>query len=368
MSQRVTVWSWFLWLVFFPAAAPSAEAPAWKLEWDKTLEAANKEGRLVVYVSDGFELVFAEFEKKHPKIKVVSVTGPGAHISEKAMAERRAGKSLADLHITGVTTLYSLYKAAIYDSIAPLLVLPEILDRSKWWRGNHDYKDDEGKYIFAFNGQPQPHIGYNTKLVDARQIRSYWDILDPNWKGKIIVNDPGSGSGIGGLRFLYYNPGLGPDFVRRFFSEMDITASANIRQLTDWLAVGKYAFSALTTPDRSGLETAKGQGLPVDWFGSKSLKEGIALSVTSGSVAVPKQAPHPNATKLAVNWLLSREGQIAYQRVREGDSLRIDIPKDNLPPGKRRDEGGNYVVAEKPEYMDMKPIKELLAEAWKPKK
>jgi hypothetical protein len=80
------------------------------------------------------------------------------------------------------------------------------------------------------------------------------------------------------------------------------------------------------------------QGLPVDWFDPDHLKEGAYITGGSGGVALFNRPPHPNATKVAINWLLSREGQIAYQRLftngEEGpDSLRIDIPKDKVPRG-----------------------------------
>jgi ABC-type Fe3+ transport system substrate-binding protein len=117
------------------------------------------------------------------------------------------------------------------------------------------------------------------------------------------------------------------------------------------------------------LDKAKAQGLPVAWFGPKSFKEGIALSNAQGNIALVNRAPNPNAARLAINWLLSREGQIAYQKVFPfSNSLRIDIPKDQLGPDRQRGEGGNYVVTERPEWMDMKPILKAVEEVWKKKK
>lgn len=60
---------------------------------------------------------------------------------------------------------------------------------------------------------------------------------------------------------------------------------------------------------------AKKQGLPIDWFGPISFKEGIILSKGAGKASLINRAPHRNARRLAINWLLSREGKIAYQRV-----------------------------------------------------
>ena len=85
--------------------------------------------------------------------------------------------------------------------------------------------------------------------------------------------------------------------------------------------------------------------------------------------------PHPNAAKVAINWLLSREGQIAYQRIftegAEGpDSLRIDIPKDKVPRGNRRPEGdeARYPFVDRADWMDMEPIRKFVKETMEQRK
>lgn len=69
-----------------------------------------------------------------------------------------------------------------------------------------------------------------------------------------------------------------------------------------------------------------------------------------------------------MNWFLSREGQIAYQKSRlaalsGGESLRIDIPKDDAPPESRRRTGGKYLMLNRPEWFDVRPIPDLIKEA-----
>jgi ABC-type Fe3+ transport system substrate-binding protein len=76
------------------------------------------------------------------------------------------------------------------------------------------------------------------------------------------------------------------------------------------------------------------------------------------------KAPHPNAAKVFLNWVLSKEGQTAIQKEGEtNDSLRIDIPKDDVAPVMRRRSGAQYVVTWTPEWMNMKPIQELVVQA-----
>ena len=357
-------------LLFLGLFGHSTARADWKREWEKTLNAAREEGRVFIYGTRNYDLLFSEFQKKYPGIKVHIATGSATEIVQRLMAERRANKYLRDLYFGAVTVAYKvLYKGKVLSPITPTLILPEVVDRSKWWGGKHRYLDDEGKYIFKFNAQIQSYFTYNTKLVNPNTIKSYWDLLDPKWKGKMVVVDPTTSSAGNPLRLVFYNPELGSQYLRRLLTEMDLTPSRDFRQMTDWLATGKFVIGIFTNANRMRLSVAKKQGLPVDWFGPKSFKEGTLLSSITGNAGIINRAPHPNAAKVVINWVLSREGQIAYQRIFEGpDSLRIDIPKDDVPPHTRRLGGIKYVITDLPERMDMKPIRKTVNEVWKRKR
>ena len=87
-----------------PRVAHAAEVkPAWQLEWEKTLAAAKKEGQVAVYIS-GYEEVLPDFQKEHPEIKVIAVTGRGSQIGQRLIAERRGEKFLADVVSSGGVT------------------------------------------------------------------------------------------------------------------------------------------------------------------------------------------------------------------------------------------------------------------------
>jgi iron(III) transport system substrate-binding protein len=346
-------------LTFGSGGALGAQADAWKGDWEKSVEAAKKEGQLVLYGSADFEKLFAEFNKKYPEIKIVGVFGRGADVAKRFMAERRAEKHLGDLYVNGQTTGYNVfYKAKSLDPIPPLLVLPEVTDTSKWWQGKHHYVDPEGQYLLNINGETRIVVGYNTKLVNPAEIKSYWDLLNPKWKGKIVAYDPTLGGAGDAMRFFYYQKSLGPEFIKRILTETDIVISTDTRQMGDWLAGGKFALSIFGPVSRMDLDIMQIQGLPVSWFAPEHLKEGAYITAGSGGVALINKAPHPSAAKVGLNWLLSREGQIAYQRIfTEGndgpDSLRIDIPKDKLPRGNRRPEGdpNRYPFVDRAEWM-----------------
>jgi ABC-type Fe3+ transport system substrate-binding protein len=341
--------------------------PTWQQEWEKTLDAARKEGQVTVYIS-GYEEVLPDFQKDYPEIKVNAVTGRGSQISQRLLAERRAEKYLADVvNSGGVTTYQQLFPGKVLDPIKPALILPEVTDTSKWYQGKHHYTDPENQYVFSYVGSATyGSVSYNTKLVDAKDFKSYWDLLNAKWKGKIISRDirvPGPGSG--NARLFYHLPDVGPSFIRKLYREMDVTLFRDYRQGTDWLAVGKAAICFFCEADVS-----KQQGLPVETFGPGVFKEGAGLVQQFGTLTLVNRAPHPNAAKVFINWLLSRKGQIALQKnmlntENPADSLRIDIPKDDVPLLSRRVEGVKYLDTSKPEWQEMKPILDVMNEALK---
>jgi len=353
--------------------APSHGAesqPNWQAEWERTVQAAKKEGGLSLYLFQGdgeLNNVAQLFQKKYPEIKVVTTLGRGNTLAPRIMAERRAGKYLVDAYIGGVTTAYQVfYRGKILDSVPAALILPEVVDESKWWGGQHQYVDPENRYIFLYLGNVGEYVSYNTKLVKEGEIRSYWDFLQPKWKGKILSRDPKiSGSQRIGLRMYYHTPELGAEFIRRLYGEMDVTLTREIRQATDWLANGKFAICFFC----SEILKVKAQGLAVDQFPTAKWKESRAIAAGNmGSVALPTEPPHPNAARVFVNWLLSREGQTALQRsantpYNSEESLRTDIAKDVVQNEVRRVDGVKYILVDKPEYMNMEPIVDIVEKA-----
>lgn len=360
-----------LWLLLLALGLPGGLARAaetrapWQVEWEKTLQAAHQEGEVVLYGSQENGVLFHEFQKKYPQIKVSHVPGHGGPTSQRILSERRAGKYVGDLYLSGAWTGYNvLYKGEVLDPVKPALLLPEVLDESKWWKGRHKYADERGEYLFSYNGEIVPYFAYNTKLVNPNEIRSYRDFLNPKWKGKMVMLDPAIGGPVGPiLTFLYYAPGLGPEFIRRLLEETGVTISRDERQIGDWLGVGRYSISLFTHVTRLRLDDARKQGLPVDWFGPKNFREGIALSSANGNVGLLNRAAHPNAARVFINWLLSREAQIFYQKSNPGvDSLRIDIPKNDVPSYARRIEGVKYVDTEVPGNIDIAPVFKFIRE------
>ena len=344
----------------------AAEKASWQLEWEKTVQAARQEGQIVIYAALGpyHPQILTEFQKDHPEIKTTIVHGNSSRISPRLLSERRAGKYLADVYLGGPTSLYGFHQNKLFDPLAPLLVLPEVVDPSLWWEGKHVYIEAERRYIFVNEGSVSGFtVTYNTQLAKADEFKSYWDLFQPKWKGKIVsldARDPGFGASE--LRYLYYHPELGAEFIRRLFGEMDVVLSREHQQALDWVGVGKVALCAFC---RDGFATkAKSQGLPVDFINHNDLKEMPRLRGSASAITVVNKAPHPNAAKVFINWFLSRRGQIVYQESHgDRDSLRIDIPKEKVPAGQRRIAGRKYFFVEGPEFMDVKPAVKIIDDA-----
>ena len=338
-----------------------------KAEWESTIKAAEQEGQLVIYSLSEIGDIFVngDFQRKFPKIKISVVTGQGTDLVPRIMTERRAGKFLGDVADLGNTSPYMLYQAKTLDPIASAFLLPEVEDESKWWQGKHQFIDPEGKFIFVYAAAPLYLVGYNTKLVNPMEFKSYWDLLNPKWKGKTVVFDLQSG-GFAATRerFFYHHPELGPEFLRRLYSEMDVTLYRRFPQGEDWLAAGKFA---LCLCRHQSISKAKRQGLPVDLVEPASFKEGVGVETRAKTLVLMNRAPHPNAAKIFVSWFLSREGQLDFQKTSakyvdagaEG-SLRTDIPKDDIPPRNRINPGIKYIPQWNPEQFDMKPISQLI--------
>ena len=369
--RRIILFRFFVLLFVIPAA-DAAVPDAARQPWDETVKAAEKEGAVSVYFWQGGNLdqAIGIFQKKFPALRLHAVGGRGSAFMNRIVTEMRAGKHLADVCFCGVTSPYELLhkQAAALDSIKNAFVLREVTEASKWWQGKLHFQDPEGTFIFVYWGRAaNTRVYYNTTLANPAEFSSYQDLLNPKWKGRIVAIEPTESAG--GWRALYYKPGLGPEFLRRLFTEMAVLFSRDDRQATDWLATGKAALGLFL----SDVQEATRQGLPVDELKDSHFKEAPSLdSGPNGTIALMKQAPHPRAAKVFINWFLSREGQTAWQEIMntplvQAESMREDISKDPIPPEYRRRAGADYVPMFTPERIDPAPVIKLFKETMRQK-
>jgi iron(III) transport system substrate-binding protein len=352
MIRRLISASAFTAALVFSGSALAAADKQGK-EWEELVKAAQREGEVDVILSGSgvIRQAMPEFEKKYG-IKVNYQTGRGRQHAERILAERRMGRYTVDAWIGGANT--PLSKLLPNDALTPvdeLLVDPEVKDPSKWFQGKHHYTDPERRYIFTWGAALARPLGFNTELVDPEEIQSYWGLLDPKWKGKIVSMSP-SARGAGASTVpMVLNEKIGYEWFRRWANEMDVTIVSDPRQGAEWVALGRFPIGMFGLESQSN--DLADQGFPIQHWLPHPMKEGDVLSAKAANLMALDRAPHPNAMKLFVNWALSKEAQQRFIEISgTNDSLRTDVDNSVIKPQYRVRDDVDYIIPfDDPEYI-----------------
>ncbi len=342
----------FLILLLFDVllVAPSAWADA---EWDKIVAAAKKEGKLSIIgpqgtaTKDGLTLGFM---KKYPEIKMEHSGMRGSSVTAKVLIEQGARKYLTDLAVVGTTTaITGLLPAKAITPIRAHLVGPNSSDGSAWLGKHFNYADNAAQYVLIMSAYVKAPFIYNPKLVNASEINSWKDLLNPKWKGKLALRDPTRpGGGLGNATLWYITPSLGKEFIRKLFSQNPIV-SGNDRQILDFVAKGKTPIGI--GPSDVLTNELIGRGLPLKHFNPEAMKEGTYITAGNGAIVTMKNPPHPNALKVYLDYLLSAEGQQQWSKGSGFASLRKGVPHDHVLPQLVPKEGMTYPLFSKEQYV-----------------
>jgi len=329
--------------VLLPRATPAQPAPDWKERWEKILGGAKKEGKVVVWGPPGElrEALSQGFKKSFPDIDIEYSGASGRDQATKLRAERDGGVYSVDVIISGTTTSITRIKGIkAADPIKPALILPEVADLKYWMENRLQFADAEGLYTLVFINQLWPIVAYNLQEVKPDEIDELYELLNPKWAGKIVINDPMLG-GSGHVTFQWIWRVLGADKAKDYYKKIRAQAGAvdrDYRRMVEWIAQGKYAI--LLSP--TGLEYQLLQ---------RGLKFGLLpefkdyggyTSPAFGSLSLINRAPHPDAAKVFLNWLLSKEGQTTWSKVMGEPSRRVDVPTDHVPSFRITKPGGKY--------------------------
>lgn len=306
----------------FPVIVGAQSGPVKSPEWDKIVEAAKKEGRVIVSIPTSAELrkeFETGFQKAYPGIDLELNVARGASNINKIAEEQNAGVRSIDLHIGGTTSIITgLLAQNFLDPVMPSMILPEVRDPKNWW-GGHIWADSAKRYVYSFTAYMTETIWYNSTLVKPEEINSWDSLLDPKWKGKIVILDPRSpGSGESNWAFLLRIKG--EPFLAKLAAQ-EMMVGRNLRQLAEQVARGKSAVS-IGVSYYTYLPFIKA-GLPVKPI--SNIKEGYYAGTGSGNLAVLKSPAHPNAAKVFVNWLLSKDGQSAVTKALGQPTRRFDV-------------------------------------------
>jgi iron(III) transport system substrate-binding protein len=294
-------------------------------DWSDVLSAAKREGTVTVAgpVSAAFRLpLTTAFEAAFPDIKVEFTPLAASALWPRVTQEREAGKYLWDVVVNGPdSSMFQMKQQGVFVDVREQLVLPEVVS-DKAWSGGFDalFQDKEKRFVAAFlvssNG-----IGHvNRDFIKDDDLGP--KLIDPSFKGKIAFSDPRvGGKGQGELLVLFR--AFGEKYVANLLQNQDPVVTTNPRQLVEWLVRGQYPIaigaSAVALKDFQ----SRGLGTNIDYISGINMK---MANSSAGAIALPSHPPHPNATKVYINWLLTPAAQEAISKSVGYNSRRADVP------------------------------------------
>lgn len=275
-------------LTLMLAAAGAAKADE-TADWNAVVTAAKQEGRLSIYNGTAFPIVkkIADRFEKATGIGVAVLDGRASEIRERIRAEQAAGRALGDLAYNGATSIGSLTAEGAFREHG---ALPNSARLAPPF-------EDNGIFIPASSGGFAVLI--NTNLVPPDQEPKSWeDFLDPKWQGKFLTDDPRA-AGAGEVWFEATLTKFGRGFHEKFRAQKPVFSrifAENERRL----ARGEYAiYLPFNISEYLSLK-----GLPI-----KVLIPDEGIPYLAFGMAVLKDAPHPNAARLFMNFVLDDESQ-----------------------------------------------------------
>jgi iron(III) transport system substrate-binding protein len=312
-----------------PTQAPAAAAatPASKdslAAWDELVANAKKEGKVVVntFPGSGYRQALTLFEEKFPGVQVEQTTMIAREIAVKALGEQKAGVYSYDVtQIPATTALQIMLPAGAWDPMPPALIHPEVIG-DQYWKGGfkRGFVDKTGTYGYHFGWNKFQGLYINTDEVKPGEIASGKDLLNPKWKGKIVLMDPRS-DGFTANWVAAIRQREGDEYLKKLFVDQEPVFTRDQRQATEMIIRGGMAVA--TGPNQALLDDFKNSGVQVN-VTTQTLSD--ATYIQGGTVWLFKNAPHPNAAKLFINWLLSKEGQENWMKLAlQENSRRTDV-------------------------------------------
>jgi iron(III) transport system substrate-binding protein len=283
-----------------------------------SVEKAREEGKLVFYAAmnaaDSVR-VQSGFEKKYPQIKVELVRAGAPALLQRILTEARGGKVFADAVLGFGYIHYELDQQKLLAKFAST-------QRQAF---SAQFKDNEGYWTNVF---PIVHtVAYNTKMLPPPELPGHYaDLLLPKWKDKTGMN----GNNIMFLAAImnFYGRDKGMDFLRKLAAQNPQVRGGGT-QLTMLLAAGEFplAFSI----NENNVESFKQRGGPIDWarLADPLYGETVPIGIMAG-------AAHPNAARLFVDYVLSKEGQELLKELGKVPARSDVAPRTNIEREKIR--------------------------------
>lgn len=285
--------------------------------WARVVEAAKKEGIVNAYsfhfITDVGAVVNRAFQQKY-NIKVEFVTGPGMALAERIKAERQARKRIADIYTTSTAILFVAKGEGLLETVGDL---PALRQKDVWI--SDPRLDPEANILSFALTFWYPFI--NTQLVKKEDYpKAYRELLAPRWKGKVVIADPNVSPTV--VRFYWvmtdrkildraYFEALARQQPRIVPTERE-NLSAMVRGEGLFTLVGSSTVAGALAAEKAPMQAL-------------AMEEGTLTGAGSG-ISLVKDAAHPNAARLFINWIMSAEGQELFTRAANTASVRQDVP------------------------------------------
>jgi len=307
----VATWPWIIVAVLGFAVAPIpvlAQVGAGS-DWAGVIDNAKREGAVAVYVGGDFEtvsLVFKAFEKKYG-IRVDALEGRATEIRERIRAEGASGRAIGDVSINGSTTTAAQLGEGVFQQHPGLPAAARLV---------RPFVDDGTSIPISV---VRLGMMINTDHVKPGDAPKSWrDLLDPKWKGRILSDDPRASGGAFVVFSVLYDK-LGRAFHEKL-AQQNLLFSRDLAVNERRIANGEYPiYIPLNLQNLRRLP-----GLPVRGIAPS---EGVAY--LTFHAAMIKRAPHPNAARLLMNFLLEDEAQQII--VSQGVASPVGVVAKSLP-------------------------------------
>jgi ABC-type Fe3+ transport system substrate-binding protein len=330
--------------------APTQGTPAATSSWDTLLAAARAEGKVVVSgpPDPGANTKLPAAFKQFSGIDMEYLAGNSSQLASRIQSERAAGQYSIDVSLAGADTVYGTFLANGWlEPLKPALMLPEVVDGRLYRTGEPWFRDPEKRMVMQlFNSATSSLLTLNTQLVSPDEFKDSSSLLDPRWQGKICAYDPGvNGAGIAIGSAIYVTKGK--DYAAQLFKGQNVALSRDYQQVADWVAHGSYPIGIGVT--HQYLVEYYKAGLPLKEMNVSDIPQTLAGGF--GLVNLWTNAPHPNAAKVFVNWIASKDGVTVYAQLENGVPVRSDVDPTWVSPEQVPQPGVKYFDTYEPEYV-----------------
>ncbi|HEY4134392.1 MAG TPA: extracellular solute-binding protein [Alphaproteobacteria bacterium] len=296
-------------------------------DWKKVMEAARKEGKVVVGGRAALGQPLIDAFKRDTGLNIDFLSGEGRDITSRIEREARSGNVTIDFVLGGAGVGIGMMNEKQLTALKPQLMLPSVTDGKNWIDGKLKWVDNGETYLLIGGEYISGWPVFNSSVIKPGEITSWTDLLKPQYKGKIAAHDPRGGStGAAAAAYLVYLHG--EDFLKKLYIDQDVTLARTPAQLIEWVVRGNYpiVIGSLATD----IEKYRRAGITTIAVGEMSDGPGNLLG-GNGVILEAKNPPHPNAGTVFLNWYLSQPGQYAFSTAWETPSRRVDVVIPSLP-------------------------------------